>query len=40
MKLSDLFVLFTLSVMVKGAWWAVAVQPVILGFGAILSAID
>ena len=40
MKLRDIFVLFTLSVIVKGAWWAAAVQPVILGFGAILSAID
>ena len=40
MKLSDIFALFTLSVMVKGAWWAAAVQPVILSLGAVLTAID
>ena len=26
--------------MVKGAWWAAAVQPVILSLGAILGAVD
>ena len=40
MKLTVIFVLFTLSVKVKGAWWAAAAQPVILGLGAILSAMD
>ena len=40
MKLRDIFAIFTLSFMVKGAWWAAAIQPVILGFGAILTAID
>ena len=40
MKLRDIFTLFTLSVIVKGAWWAAAVQPLILGLGAILSSID
>ena len=37
MKLSSIFILFTLIVIVKGAWWAAAVQPVILGLGAILT---
>ena len=40
MKLKAIFALFTLSVMVKGAWFASAVQPVILSLGAVLSAID
>ena len=41
MKLTDIiFVIYTLSVMVKGAFWAAAVQPLILSIGAILSAID
>ena len=40
MKLIDIFALFTLSVIVKSAWWAAAVQPVILSLGAVLSAID
>ena len=40
MKLAEIFLLFTLSVMTKGAWLAAVVQPVILSIGAILSAID
>ena len=40
MKSTFIFVLFTLVVIVKGAWWAAAVQPVILGLGAILAAFD
>ena len=40
MKLKDIFALFTLCVIVKGAWFSAAVQPVILGFGAVLSAIN
>ena len=40
MKLKGIFALFTLSAMVKGAWWAAAVQPIILSIGAILGAID
>ena len=40
MKLRDILTLFTLSVIVKGAWWAAAVQPVILGLGAMYTAID
>ena len=40
MKLSGIFALFSLSVLVKGTWWAAAVQPVILSLGAVLSAID
>ena len=40
MKLRDLFAIFTLSVMVKGTLWAAAVQPIILGFGAVLTAIN
>ena len=40
MKLFYIFALFTLSVFVKGAWLAAAVQPVILSLGAILGTID
>ena len=40
MKLSSIFVLITIIATVKGAWWAAAVQPVILGFGAILTALN
>ena len=40
MQLNTLFALFTLIVIVKGAWWAAAVQPVLLGLGAVFSAID
>ena len=40
MKLIDIFALFTLSVMVKGAWLAAIVQPVILGLGAVFSSFD
>ena len=40
MKLRSILALSTLCVIVKGAWWAAAVQPVILSLGAVLSAID
>ena len=40
MKLSDIIALFTLCVMTKAAWLAAVVQPVILGFGAVLAAFD
>ena len=40
MKLSAVFALFALIVMVKGAWWAAAVRPIILSLGAIWGAID
>ena len=39
MKISDIFALFTISVMVKGTWISV-IQPVILSIGALLAAID
>ena len=40
MKLRDIIALFTLCVMAKAAWLAAVVQPVILGFGAVLAAMD
>ena len=40
MKLESIFVIFTMIVIVKGAWWAATIQPVILGFGAILTALN
>ena len=40
MKLESIIALFTLIVMVKGAWWAAAIQPVILSLGAVLGTID
>ena len=40
MKVSSIFVSFSLIVIVKGAWFAAALQPVILSLGAVLGAID
>ena len=40
MKLTFIFTLFTLAEIVKSAWWAAAVQPVILGLGAVLASFD
>ena len=40
MKLKVILALFTLSVVVKGTWWAAAAQPVILSLGAMLAAVD
>ena len=40
MKIRDIFALFMLSMIVKGTWWAAAVQPVILSLGAVLTAFD
>ena len=40
MKVSSIFVSFLLIVIVKGAWFVAAVQPVILTLGAVLGAID
>ena len=40
MLLNRVFVLFSLVLMVKGAWWAFAAQPVILGLGAILGVLN
>ena len=40
MKITVIFAFVTLSVIVKGAFWAAAVQPVILSLGAVLAAID
>ena len=40
MKLREVFALFTLSMVVKGSLWAVAVQPVILSLGAMMAAVD
>ena len=40
MKTKGIFALFTLIIIVKGAWWAAAFQPVILSLGAVLSAIN
>ena len=36
----DIIVLYSLTVIVRGAWWAAAVKPVMLGFGAAFAAID
>ena len=40
MKLRSILALFTLIVMVRGAWFAATVQPFILSLGAVLSAVD
>ena len=40
MKSKILLMLFTLNVIVHGAWWAVTVQPVVLSFGTMMAAVD
>ena len=40
MKFIIILAIFSLIVMVKGAWWAAAAQPVILGLGAVLGALN
>ena len=40
MNFQFILILFTLSVMVKGAWWAAAVQPVVLSFGTMMAVVD
>ena len=40
MKFITILTLFSLSIIVKGAWWTAAMQPVILGFGAAFAAHD
>ena len=40
LTLTSIFALFKLCMMVEGAWWAAAVQPVILSLGAVLGALD
>ena len=40
MKLREILALYILSVIVNGAWWAAAVQPVILSLGAVWAALD
>ena len=39
MKLFYIFVILTLSEIVKGAWWT-AMQPIALSFGTLLTAIN
>ena len=43
MKISNILVLFALSVIVKGTWWTVAVwgigiEPIVVSFGAVFAA--
>ena len=40
MKTICIFVIFTLSVIVEGAWYAAAVRPIILSFGAALASLN
>ena len=40
MNFQFILILFTLSSMVKGAWWAAAVQPVVLSFGTMMAVVD
>ena len=40
MNLNSFLALVTLCVVVKGAWLAAAVQPVILGLGAVFTALN
>ena len=40
MKVSSIFALISLIVVVKGTWWTAVAHPVILSLGAILGALD
>ena len=40
MKTSCIFVIFTLGVIVEGAWWAAAVRPIVLSLGAAYTALN
>ena len=40
MKSFSILAILSLSVIVKGAWWTAAVQPIILTLGAVYTAID
>ena len=40
MNLITIFALLSLAVTVKGAWWAAAAQPVILGLGAVMGVLN
>ena len=40
MKASCVFAVLTLSVVVNGAWWTAAIQPIVLSFGAALAAFN
>ena len=40
MKLFDIFAVSILIVIVKGTWWAAAVNPVILSLGTVLASLD
>ena len=40
MKTSCIFAVFALSVFVEGAFWAAAVQPIILSIGAAFAALN
>ena len=40
MKTKVIFALSTLGITVKGVWWVALAQPIILGFGAALTAVD
>ena len=40
MKLTKIIAFFILVVVVKGNWWAIATEPVILGLGAIMAALN
>ena len=40
MKTICIFAVFTLSLVVNGAWWVAAAQPIILTFGAAFAALN
>ena len=40
MKGSCVFAVLTLSVVVNGAWWTAAIQPIVLSFGAAFAAFN
>ena len=40
MKLSSIFAVFILIEIVEGAWWILAVKPIILSFGAAIIALN
>ena len=40
MKFTSILALFALSEIVNGAFWVAAIQPVLLGLGAVLTALN
>ena len=40
MKTIYIFAVFTMNLVVNGAWWIAALQPIVLSFGAAFAALN